>query len=312
MDFELLDTEYYQSWKEKREINNNDIKSVLYQVGLARKNKDGELMPTRAAVLLFAKYPTNLMETKCTIRVYKYKGTIKQFKETPNLISSPKTIDGPIIELIKKAHDYILSQLESGIEMHSGFITKYKIPARAIKEAITNAVIHRDYYIKRDIEISIFEDRIEVLSPGLFPFNITKANIGKVRADGYRNDLLVKHLREFPSPPNLDRNEGVQAMRNEMHEKNLFPPLFITYPVLEDSVEVVLLNEERPTEWEKVSQYLEKNKFIDNKKAREITNIKQRDRMSKLFKKWVEQGLLEKIDNPAPRYVKYKLPTKDI
>lgn len=181
-----------------------------------------------------------------------------------------------------------------------------------IKEAITNAVIHRDYYIKRDIEISIFEDRIEVLSPGLFTYNITKSNIGKVRSDGYRNDLLVKHLREFPNPPNLDRNEGVQAMRNEMNDKNLFPPIFLTYPILKDSVEVILLNEERPSEWEKVNQFLEKNKFIDNKKAREITHIKQRDKMSKLFKKWTNQGILEKIDNPAPRYVKYKLPAKDL
>jgi ATP-dependent DNA helicase RecG len=44
-------------------------------------------------------------------------------------------------------------------------LTKYKIPERAIKESITNAVIHRDYHIKRDIEVRIFEDRVDVLSP---------------------------------------------------------------------------------------------------------------------------------------------------
>jgi ATP-dependent DNA helicase RecG len=52
--------------------------------------------------------------------------------------------------------------LRSGIFIPSGFTTKYKIPERAVKEAITNAIIHRDYYLKRDIEISIFEDRIEI------------------------------------------------------------------------------------------------------------------------------------------------------
>ena len=61
-----------------------------------------------------------------------------------------------------------------------------------------------------------------------------------MRADGYRNDLLVKHLREFPEQPNLDRNEGVQAMRNEMNEKDLYDPVYITYPTLEDSVKVIL------------------------------------------------------------------------
>jgi ATP-dependent DNA helicase RecG len=55
--------------------------------------------------------------------------------------------------------------LRSGIKIPSGFTTKYLIPERAIKEAITNAVIHRDYYIKRDIELRIFEDRVEIESP---------------------------------------------------------------------------------------------------------------------------------------------------
>ena len=193
--------------------------------------------------------------------------------------------------------------------MHSGFITKYKIPKRVIKEAITNAVIHRDYHIKRDIEVKIFEDRVEILSPGLFPYNITKKNIGNVRADGYRNDLLVKHLREFPDPPNLDRNEGVHAMRNEMNKKHLFPPIFFTYPDLEDSVDIALLNEERPSEWEKIYEYLKNNKYINNKNAREVAGIIQIDKMSKLFRKWIRQGLIIRIpsDLNVKKSVVYEL-----
>jgi ATP-dependent DNA helicase RecG len=311
VDFELLQTEYFEDWRKNRRLDKDSIEKTLFQVGLARKNSEGLVKPTRAAVLLFAKFPTNLMETKCTVRVFKYKGTLEKFEKTPNLIGKPKTIDGPVSILIKKAHEYILSILESGIEIHSGFVTKYKIPERAIKEAITNAVIHRDYHLKRDIEVKIFEDRVEVLSPGLFPYNITKKNIGTVRATGYRNDLLVKHLREFSDPPNLDRNEGVRAMRSEMHKQNLFPPIFFTYPNLEDSVDVILFNEERPNEWEKVYEYLKSNKYINNKQARDITGIVQRDKMSRLLKKWLEQGLLAVISSNAPKFTKYKLQDKD-
>ncbi len=307
VDFELLETKYYETWRRVRNIDDDDIKNVLFKTGLARKNEKGVLKPTRAAVLLFAEYPTNLMDTKCTIRVYKYKGTLEQFKETPNLVGVPKTIEGPVIKLIKNAHEYILGLLESGIEMHSGFVTKYKIPKRAVEEGITNAVIHRDYYIKRDIEVKIFEDRIEIASPGLLPFNITKHNIGHVRADGYRNDLLVKHLREFPEKPNLDRNEGVQAMRSEMNKENLFPPIFITYPTFEDSINLILLNEERPDEWEKVMEYLEKNKYINNRKAREITGQVQVHTMSRMLKKWCDQELIVKIGAKNPKDTKYKL-----
>ena len=267
VDFNLLNTDEFKQWKENRKIKDADIKIILEKTGLARKNKEGVLLPTRAAVLLFAEFPNDLMETKCAVRVFQYTGTIETIGETLNLISTPKNINGPIVKQIKKAHEYVLTLLRSGIKIPSGFTTQYQIPERAVKEAITNAVIHRDYYIKRDIEIKIFEDRVEVESPGLFPYNITRTNIGLVRAEGYRNDLLVKHLREFPSPPNLDQNEGVKAMRAEMKAQNLYPPIFWTYPHLQNAVRVILLNEKVASEWEKVSSYLEKKKYITNKEA---------------------------------------------
>lgn len=309
VDFNLLNTNEFKQWKNNRNIEDADIKSVLEKTGLARKNDKEVLLPTRAAVLLFAEYPNDLMETKCAVRIFQYSGTIETIKETPNLISTPKNINGNIIKQLKDAHEYVLTLLRSGIKIPSGFVTQYRIPERAIKEAITNAVIHRDYYIKRDIEIKIFEDRVKIESPGLFPYNITPANIGRVRAEGYRNDLLVKHLREFPSPPNLDQSEGVKAMRSEMKSQNLYPPIFWTYPNLQDAVRVVLLNEKVATEWEKVSFYLEKNKYINNGKAREITGIVQVYKMSKFLDKWAKNGLLIKIVPPTGyvRGIKYRL-----
>lgn len=242
VDFDLLKTLYFEGWKEARRINDSPIETILEKTGLARKNDEGKLLPTLAAVLLFAEYPNDLTETKCAVRVLQYTGTIENIAETPNLIGIPKTIQGQLIKQINEAHEYVLTLLRAGIRIPSGFKTIYQIPERAVMEAITNAIIHRDYHMKRDIEVKIYEDRVEVESLGLFPYNITRTNIGQVRAEGYRNDLLVKHLREFPSPPNLDQNEGVRAMRNEMSACNLYPPIFLTYPVYQDSVKVVLLN----------------------------------------------------------------------
>lgn len=306
VDFSLLKTDLYEDWRSTREIDGK-IEDTLFKTGLARKER-GKLLPTRAAVLLFAEFPTNLMETKCAVRVMQYTGRIETYQEVPNMIGAPKTIGGPVTELIRKTHEYVLTLLREGIEIHSGFVTKYLIPERSVKEAITNAVIHRDYYIKRDIEIKIFEDRVEIISPGLFPYNITKQNIGLVRAEGYRNDLLVKHMREFFNPPNLDQNEGVVAMRNEMKARGLYLPIFITYPTLLDSVDVVLFNEHTPAEWEKVKEFLETNRYIANREAREITGIVQLDKMSKMLSKWVKQGLLIKISpDGSAKKTKYKL-----
>ena len=61
-----------------------------------------------------------------------------------------------------------------------GFEIVQRYPVRVIKEAITNAVIHRDYHLATDVHIRIFSDRIEVESPGLFAGPVTVANIGQV------------------------------------------------------------------------------------------------------------------------------------
>lgn len=306
VDFSLLKTVYFEEWKQARNINGTPIELILEKTGLARNSDAGKLSPTLAAVLLFAEYPSDLTESKCAIRIFQYTGTVEAIGETPNLIGIPKTIQGPLVKQIKDAHEYVLTLLRSGIKIPSGFKTVYQIPERAVKEAITNAVIHRDYYVKRDITVKIFEDRVVVENPGLFPYNITRANIGRVRAEGYRNDLLVKHLREFPSPPNLDENEGVRAMRKEMAGENLYPPIYLSSL---DSIRVVLFNEHQASEWEKISAYLKENKYITNEQARNLTAVIQRDKMSYKLKRWVEQGLLMQIKPPSGfrRGTKYRL-----
>lgn len=310
VDFSLLRTSSFLEWKEARNINSASVEDILEKTGLARKDEKGKLSPTLAAVLLFSEFPNDLTETKCAIRILQYTGTIETIGETPNLIGVPKNIHGPLVKQIADTHEYVLNLLRAGIRIPSGFKNVYRIPERAVKEAITNAVIHRDYYMKRDIEIKIFEDRIEVESPGLFPYNITRTNIGLARAEGYRNDLLVKHLREFPSPPNLDQNEGVRAMRKEMNSQNLYPPIFLTYPLYQDSVKVVLLNEHRLSEWEKINVWFLEKKYITNEEARKITDVVQRDKMARMLKNWVNQGLLIQIIPPSGfvKGTKYKLP----
>lgn len=310
VDFNLLKTSFYEMWRKKRGISDDNISILLEKTGLARK-QNGDLQPTRAAVLLFAEFPNDLLDTKCSVRIFQYEGKSEIIKETPNLLATPININGPLIKQINDAHQLVLRLLQTGVRVPSGFVTQYHIPERAVKEAITNAIIHRDYHTKRDIEIRIFEDRIEVESPGLLPFNITPANIGYVRASGYRNDLIVKHLREFPDPPNLDQNEGVRAMRSVMHDANLYPPLFTGYPIISDGLRVILYNEKAPGEWDKVSHYLAKNPVINNSIAKDLLGIKDTVKISKWFNKWVKKGLLFKIvpNSGAKRNVQYRLLT---
>lgn len=130
---------------------------------------------------------------------------------------------------------------------------------------------------------------------------------------GFRNDLVVKTLREFPNPPNFDRNEGVRAMRNAMEQRNLHLPFFVTYPDLPYSVKLILRNEERSDAWNKVQAYLEREIFIDNTKAREVSGITGTEEMSRMLSRWVAEGLLQRMSpTGSKRKTMYVLPSAKI
>ncbi|MDP1648877.1 MAG: hypothetical protein Q8M01_11865 [Rubrivivax sp.] len=119
-----------------------------------------------AAVLLFADEPGSLLAafgSRADIRLMVYAGKEVGSGATPNLRKPPKTIRGPLIEQIDTAVRAVLDELAQGLTLaSSGFKTRHKYPERVVKEAIVNAVIHRDYRLNRDIVIRIFDDRIAV------------------------------------------------------------------------------------------------------------------------------------------------------
>jgi len=88
--------------------------------------------------------------------------------------------------------------------------------------------------------LRIFDNRIEVESPGGFPGSVTRENIGHVGSQP-RNRQLVDHLREFPTPPNLDAGEGVPMMVALMEKSALYPPFFSSRATAPSGVMVTLL-----------------------------------------------------------------------
>lgn len=289
--FELLSTDFWKTYCKSRRIDSGDIKDRMFRIGLARK-KDREVFPTKAAVLLFAEDPSGVLSSKTAVRVFHYSGTRVEHGPVPNLLKPPKTFSGPLIQQIADAYDFVINEIAQGLTLAaSGFETVHRYPTRVIREAITNAVIHRDYRINRDIHIRIFDNRIEVESPGLFPANITAANIERAGSFS-RNPLIVNNLREFPEPPNIDAGEGVRMMFATMRAVGLYPPLYQTRPsISQDAVIVLLLNEERPAVWEQVSDWIDRHGFITNRDLCKIAGVDTL-KASKMFKKWVYTEML--------------------
>ena len=312
VDFQLLETPYWAEYSSQRRLTRR-IDQAMYNVGLAKKNQQGVLKPLRAAVLLFAEDPSGLLASKATVRVFHYRGNETSNDPNTNLVRPPTTIRGPLIRQIRDAREVIVNELAGGVQFGPlGFEIIQKYPVRVITEAITNAVIHRDYSLQADTIVKIFSDRIEIESPGLLIGPVRTANIRRIGSYA-RNSLIVQHLREFPNPPNLDAGEGVPMMFGTMDEAGLYPPLYSTRPRLDrDAVRVFLLNEHRPSVWQQVSEYLDKNGTINNSDVRKLKQTQDTLGVSKLLKSWVDQGFLEVANPGAGRNVRcYRKPNDD-
>lgn len=309
---ELLETDTWRNFVASRGLRSGSFSEQLQRTGLASR-VGSEVQPTRAAVLLFAEEPGSLLAalgSRADIRLMVYDGKQAVPGATPNLRKTPRTIRGPLIEQIDAAVKTVLDELAQGLTLSgSGFKTRHRYPERVVKEAIVNAVIHRDYRLNRDIFIRLFDDRIEVESPGVFPGNITPVNIGRAGSKA-RNPVVAQNLREFPVPPNIDAGEGVKMMFAEMDQAKLYPPQYRqqTEAVVE-SVTVTLLNLERPSVWDQVSHWIDSHGAIANSDLCQIASIHTLA-ASKMLKAWVDQRVLEPLPNRAKRNMAYAKPAR--
>lgn len=306
----LLDTPAWRTYCATRGLADTNLAQRLPRLGLAEHEGD-ELKPRVAAVLLFADEPGALLAAqgmRADVRVFHYRGKTATHEQVPNLLLPSKTIAGPCVDQIARAQAYVLERLAAGLTMAgSGFKTNYRYPERVVKEAITNAVLHRDYRLNRDIHIRIFDDRIEIESPGRLPGKVTPATIEKAGSVP-RNSLLARNLREFPNPPNVDAGEGVPMMFAQMAQANLYAPIYreqtsAAIPTLL----VTLLNEERPPLWVQVDDWIDRNGPIANRQLREISDL---DTLaaSKQLRQWVAKGLLVALPAPSRQQAAYTKP----
>ncbi len=85
--------------------------------------------------------------------------------------------------------------LSTGTRHKSNLVeTEYEVPRAAIAEAVINALVHRDYYSKGSVQISVFSNRIEIENPGHLPDEITIADLKRAHASYPNNPLLANCL----------------------------------------------------------------------------------------------------------------------
>lgn len=122
---------------------------------LCRSGRD--LAPTHAFSLMTDNH-SRFAKIQCAL----FKGNDR------DVFIDKKEFEGPIYEQLSDAFQFILKHINIGAEVN-GLYSKdvYELPIKSIRELVANAVIHRSYLVESKIQISIFDDRIEVVSPGM-------------------------------------------------------------------------------------------------------------------------------------------------
>lgn len=182
---------------------------------------DGHL--TNAGVLLFSDNPTRFLPC-ARVRVLKYEGNARATGSRMNLVKE-RTFDGPIPRVIDEAKAMISSQLREFQFLGDDGVFKVipEYPEFAWFEGLVNAVTHRNYAISGDhIRVSIFDDRMEIQSPGKLPNIVTLDNMRNTRYS--RNPGIARVLAEMGWVREL--NEGVQRIYDEMQSFFLHDPIF--------------------------------------------------------------------------------------
>jgi len=251
-------------------------------------------MPTVAGLLLFCEEPQAQLPKRCGIKVYRYETQEAEgFREVLTFI--PITVEGCLYEQIKKAVDVTIKEVEKIQHMGPSGLELIKYPQETLHEIITNAVIHRDYSLADDIHVRIFDNRIEIQSPGRLPAHITPDNILNERFA--RNGAIVRLLNKFPDPPNRDVGEGLNTAFEKMHQLGLREP---NIEERDSDVLVTIRHEPLASPEQTILKYLESHSTIRNREAREITHIRDSDKMKTILRRMAERGEIEGV--PGKRF----------
>jgi predicted HTH transcriptional regulator len=144
-----------------------------------------------SALLLFAKQPQRFFiqaETKCL----HYHGTI-----VAKPIPSYQIFKGTVFDQVDAAVDFVLSKLNRSVTPQNNSpssAVEYEIPYKAIREAIVNAVAHRDYTSNAAVQVLVFADRVEVWNPGALPAGLLPESLRKSHSSIPKNPMLADPL----------------------------------------------------------------------------------------------------------------------
>lgn len=218
------------------DLDESLLKDFLSRIGETRESLDvlhqpyrlidfqnGAVRLTKVALLLFGKDPLK-WHPRCDIDFVKYEGTKRKTGAELNIIKRIK-IQAPLVRLIDEAFKAIRVHIKERTVLHDLFFKeKFEYPTFAWQEALINAVAHRDYSLEGiSIEVEMFDDRLEIKSPGRLPEAVSISSLLKRELVHFsRNPLLVRVFTDMGYM--REKGEGIPRMFDEMEKNYLQAP----------------------------------------------------------------------------------------
>ena len=217
--------EKFCEWLEKLARKNSEtdtkIKKVTRNTLLSWKvleEKNGEIFPTNAYILLSGK---ENWEVSRKIQCGVFKG------ETRSIFVDKREFEGSIITQLEKAYKYVLEKINLSSDIVGIYrVDKYEIPPKSIRELIANAIIHRSYLEQNDIQVALYDNRLEITSPGML---LSGVNVKRMK-EGY-SKLRNRAIASVFAYINIIEKwgSGIPRIMNEMREYGLQEPEFIAF-----------------------------------------------------------------------------------
>lgn len=297
-------TEYLAKRAERtKRPYNGKIADLMKEIGAI--DADGRAMVS--GILLFSEYPQHWLPQSSVVFA-KFVGKTPRGENGLAGYTRREELTGPLPRLIENAWNLIWSEMAvsavvKGLEREE----TYEYPQFAVREAIVNAICHRDYRLKgRRIEIRMYSDRLEVISPGGLPGFITVENI--VDEHFSRNPRIVNGLFQWGYIEELGL--GIDRMMEVMQQAGHKPPYFDARPY---SFAVTLYNErekQKAPEWSRNTnhrqaralQYIRDHGSITNREYRSLCQGVSAETLRLDLADMVEQGILLKVGSKKGTY----------
>lgn len=197
------------------------------QLQLCNITRDGGV--TMAALLLFGMFPQALFPRLCIHAVHIPGKEMGETDELGNRFLDSKRIEGTLPEMLDAALDFVRKNTRTsiGIDPLTGKRTDIpQYPMDAVREAVQNSLIHRDYSIHTvgfPIQLNLYEDRLELQNPGGIYGRLSMDELGRTQTDS-RNPALVTAMEVLGKTEN--RFSGIPTIRRAMAQRHLPEPVF--------------------------------------------------------------------------------------